>query len=57
MTIKDIQRICQIGRTTAYSLVAENRLKAIRINRALRVRQSDLEQYLRDREYFTEEQR
>jgi Helix-turn-helix domain len=48
LTVKDIQRICKIGRTHAYALT--NELNPIRINRVLRVRRSALEQYLRDHE-------
>ena len=48
LTVKDIQRICKIGRTHAYALA--NELNPIRINRVLRVRRSALEQYLRNHE-------
>ena len=50
LTLKDVQRICKIGRTTAYALVASDRIRAVRINRALRVRRSELERYLQDNE-------
>jgi helix-turn-helix protein len=48
LTVKDIQRICKIGRTHAYALT--NELNPIRINSVLRVRRSALEQYLRNHE-------
>ena len=57
LTIKDIQQICKVGRSTAYDLVATKQLRAVRINKALRIRRSDLEQYLLDREYLPGEQR
>ena len=57
LTIKDLQKICKIGKSTAYDLVATKRLRAVRINRALRIRRSDLEQYLLDNEYLPWEQR
>jgi hypothetical protein len=50
LTVKDIQRICKVGRTHAYALA--NELNPIRINRVLRVRRSVLEQYLQDHEYM-----
>lgn len=57
LTIKDVQRICKIGKSTAYDLVATKQLRAVRISTALRVRRSDLEQYLLDHEYLPGEQR
>jgi excisionase family DNA binding protein len=56
LSVKDIQRICKIGKSTAYALIATKQLKAARINRVLRIRRSDLEQYLRDNECFSREQ-
>jgi excisionase family DNA binding protein len=53
LSVKDVQRICKIGRTTAYDLIATKQLRAVRINRILRIRRSDLEQYLRDNECFS----
>jgi excisionase family DNA binding protein len=57
LTIRDLQEICKIGRTTAYGLVATKQLKAVRINTSVRIRRSDLDRYLRDHEYFPEERR
>jgi excisionase family DNA binding protein len=56
LTVKDVQRICKIGRTTAYDLIATKQVRAVRINRVLRIRRSDLEQYLRANECFPTEQ-
>lgn len=53
LTVKDIQRVCKIGRTHAYALA--NELNPIRIHRALRVRRSVLERYLREHEYVSRE--
>lgn len=50
LTVKDMQRICKIGRTHAYALA--NELNPIRIHRVLRVRRSVLEQYLQEHEYM-----
>ncbi len=55
LTMKDVQRICKIGRTTAYDLIATQQLRAVRINRVLRIRRSDLEKYLRENECFSTE--
>ncbi len=56
LTIRDVQRICKIGKSTAYDLVATKQLRAVRINTTLRIRRSDLEQYLLDHEYLPGEQ-
>jgi excisionase family DNA binding protein len=50
LTVKDLQKICQIGRSTAYALISTKQLKAVRINRVVRIRRSDLDQYLHDNE-------
>jgi hypothetical protein len=46
LSVKDLQKICKIGRSSAYNLA--NELNPIRIHGVLRVRRSVLDQYLRD---------
>ena len=42
LTIKDIIRILQISRPTAYILISSGRLKSYRVGRLLRIKADDL---------------
>ncbi len=48
--IKEVAKILNIKHRTIYIIVKEKRLKSIKIGRHIRIRASDLEQFLRDSE-------
>ena len=45
-TVKDVAAILQISRSTVYNLIKTGELKAVQIGRAIRVRKSDLDEYI-----------
>ena len=51
LTISQIQQRLQIGRSTAYSLVATRSIPSIRVGKCLRIRRSDLERFIEDNRY------
>ena len=46
LTISDVCAILKVSRTTVYRIIKENQLKAIRVRKTVRVKMSDLEEYL-----------
>lgn len=48
LKIADIQKVLQIGRSTAYQLVKTGRLKNIRIGRSIRVPKKYLMEFIED---------
>jgi excisionase family DNA binding protein len=52
ITISELQKILNVGRTTAYGLVATGELRAIRVGRAVRVRRADLDRWAERQSYF-----
>ena len=46
LTIKDVQRILQVGRTTAYGLLRSGRLPCYRVGGLVRVRPEDLKAFV-----------
>ncbi len=51
MTVAEVQEHLNIGRTKVYSLISRRELPAVRIDRAVRVRKSDVERYLESNRY------
>jgi excisionase family DNA binding protein len=52
ISLNELQKILGIGRTKAYDLVASGELPAIRVGRAIRVRQADLDRWAERQSYF-----
>ena len=46
LTIKQVQEKLSVGSTTAYRLIYDKQLPAVRIRKAWRVKESDLEAYI-----------
>ena len=44
--VKEVADILQISRSTVYNLIKAGELRAVQIGRAVRVRRSDLEEYI-----------
>ena len=52
LTLKEVQQITKLGRTTVYELVRNGELATVRIGlRSVRVRRAALEQFIADREH------
>jgi excisionase family DNA binding protein len=51
LTVYQVQERLQIGRTTAYSLLYSRCIPSTRIGRSLRVRESDLERFIKANRY------
>ena len=47
---EEVMRILGIGRDSYYKLISAKELKAYRINKAFRVRESEVERFRRERE-------
>lgn len=47
LTVADLQRVLQIGRSAAYQLIKTNQLKYIRIGRSIRIPKSYVEEFIR----------
>ncbi len=45
-TVKEVQEILKVGRSFAYKLVQKGEIKTVRVGRCLRVRATDLEEYI-----------
>jgi excisionase family DNA binding protein len=45
-TAKDIAKILQISKTSAYQLLRSNQIATVRIGKSVRVRKEDLEEYI-----------
>ncbi|MCC7018580.1 MAG: helix-turn-helix domain-containing protein [Ardenticatenales bacterium] len=50
LTIRDVQEITQLGRTTIYELMREGRLPYLKIGRSVRIRREALEKWLAELE-------
>jgi len=46
LTIKDVQEMTQLGRTTIYELMRDGRLPYLKIGRSVRIRREALEAWL-----------
>ena len=46
LTIEQVQELLKVGRTFAYSLVKSGELPSYRVGRLLRIRRTDVEQWL-----------
>lgn len=46
LTVAEVCDILQVSRTTVYRIIKEKELKAIKIRKTVRVKESDLEEYL-----------
>lgn len=46
LTIAEVSEILKVSRTTVYRIIKENELKAIKVRKTIRVKASDLEEYL-----------
>jgi excisionase family DNA binding protein len=51
LTVAQLCELLSIGRTTAYQLIAEHTIPAVRIGRAIRVRKTDVEKWLEENRY------
>jgi excisionase family DNA binding protein len=51
LTVLQLQKRLQIGKSKAYSLLATRSIPSIRIGRCLRIRKSDLDRYISDNRY------
>lgn len=47
LTVADLQRVLQIGRSAAYQLIKTNQLKYIRIGRSIRIPKSYVEEFIK----------
>ncbi len=53
-TVRQVAQMLQIARGKAYELLSDGSLKGVVINqRTIRIRRSDLDSYLADRDYMT----
>lgn len=50
LTIKDVQEITQLGRTTIYELMRDGVLPYLKIGRSVRIRREALEKWLSESE-------
>ena len=48
MSVEELRRFLSIGRTHAYTLIADGSMPHVRIGRSLRVRKSDLTQFIEE---------
>jgi excisionase family DNA binding protein len=48
MTVEQVRRFLSIGRTHIYALIGDGALPHVRIGRSLRVRKSDLTQFIEE---------
>ncbi len=46
LTISEVSEILKVSRSTVYRIIKENDLKAIKVRKTIRVKPSDLEEYL-----------
>ena len=46
LTVTEVCDILQVSRTTVYRIIKEKELKAIKVRKTVRVKESDLEEYL-----------
>ena len=46
LKVKDVQDMLNISRSKVYQLVEKNEIPHLRINQAIRIRQSDLEEFI-----------
>jgi putative molybdopterin biosynthesis protein len=46
LTVEEVQELLKVGRTFAYSLVRSGELPSYRVGRLLRIRRSDVEDWL-----------
>ena len=46
LTIAEVSEILKVSRTTVYRIIKEKELKAIKVRKTIRVKASDLEEYL-----------
>ena len=53
-TVAEVQGLLSVGRGTAYNLLATRQIPAIRIGRALRVREQDLRRFIESNVTTTE---
>ena len=44
--VREVQEILKVGRSFAYKLVQSGGIRAVRVGRCLRVRATDLEEYI-----------
>ena len=51
LSVADLCEFLGIGRTLAYQLIAEHAIPAVRIGRAIRVRRTDVQQWLEENRY------
>ena len=54
LTVADLQRVLQIGRSAAYQLIKTNQLKYIRIGRSIRIPKSFLEEFIKTNSFSVE---
>ena len=48
LTITDLQRVLQIGRSTAYKLVQTKRLRTVRIGKCIRIPKKYLVEFIKE---------
>ena len=48
LTIADLQRVLQIGRSTAYKLVQTKRLRSVRIGKCIRIPKKFLIEFIKE---------
>ncbi len=48
LTIKEVQDVLNVGRSFAYKLVNTGKIKSVRVGKCLRVRSSDLAEYIEE---------
>lgn len=46
LTVAEVCDILQVSRTTVYRIIKEKELKAVKVRKTVRVKESDLEEYL-----------
>ncbi len=46
LTVAEVCNILQVSRATVYRIIKEKELKAIKVRKTVRVKESDLEEYL-----------
>jgi excisionase family DNA binding protein len=53
LTVKDVQRLTQLGRTKIYELVRGGRIDVIRVGRVVRFRPEAVDRWLKSNEELT----
>jgi len=53
LTIKEVAERLKISYFTAYRYIREEKIKSIKLEREYRIREEDLEKYLKSRTYST----